>query len=160
MIEIEHKYLLKNDDWREIASEGVRYQQAYISTIEGGPTIRIRIAGPRGYVTLKGPRGGKEGISRTEMEYEIPLGDAITMMKEFVDSPVIDKLRHIAVYKGKTWEIDEFFGDNQGLCVAEIELQSEDEKFKIPDWIGECVSGDKRYGNSKLARNPYKTWKD
>ncbi len=158
MIEIEHKYLLKNEEWREIASDGVRYQQAYISTHRGGPTIRVRIAGSRGFITLKGPRGGGQGISRTEMEYEVPLGDAITMMKEFVDSPTIDKIRHIAVYKGKTWEIDEFFGDNAGLCIAEIELSSEDEEFDLPPWIGECVSLDRRYRNSKLARDPFKDW--
>lgn len=157
MIEIEHKYLLKNDEWKQYASDGERYQQAYIST-KGDTTVRVRIAGTRAFLTLKGPREGKRGISRTEMEYEIPLGDGISMMKEFVDSPVIEKLRHIAVYKGKTWEIDEFFGDNNGLVVAEIELQSEDEAFELPPWVGECVSNDRRYGNSQLAKNPYKFW--
>ena len=157
MIEIEHKFLLKNDDWKATASEGIRYQQGYISTTSG-TAVRVRIAGEKGYLTLKGPSGGEAGISRTELEYEIPLAEAQAMINEFVDSPLIDKLRYLVTHEGKTWEIDIFSGDNIGLEVAEIELTSEDEKFSLPTWAGECVSTDPRYSNYSLAKMPFKNW--
>jgi len=157
MIEIEHKFLLKNDGWKATASEGIRYRQAYINTSKGS-TVRIRIAGDKGYVTLKGSRGGVKGISRSEFEYEVPLADAEAMMDELVDSAIIDKHRYFVEYEGKTWEIDVFAGDNEGLEVAEVELNSEDEEFAIPSWVGECVSEDRRYGNGNLAKMPFKGW--
>jgi len=157
MIEIEHKFLIKNDDWKATASEGVRYQQGYIATTND-TTVRVRIAGDKGYLTLKGPRGGEEGISCTEFEYEIPLADAESMIEELVDSPLIDKHRYLVIHQGKTWEIDIFSGDNAGLAVAEIELTSEHEGFEIPSWAGACVSEDSRYGNYSLAKVPFKDW--
>ncbi|MEZ7956065.1 MAG: CYTH domain-containing protein [Rubritalea sp.] len=157
MIEIEHKFILKNDGWKATASEGIRYQQGYISTTNG-TAVRVRIAGDKSYLTLKGPRGGEEGISCTEFEYEIPLNDARAMIAALVDSPLIDKLRYLVIHQGKTWEIDIFSGDNAGLEVAEIELSSEHEKFEIPSWAGSCVSQDHRYCNYSLAQVPFKDW--
>ena len=157
MIEIEHKFLLKNDDWRALASEGVRYRQGYIDTVNG-TTVRVRIAGDQGYLTLKGKRGGEAGITCSEFEYEIPLADAEGMIDEFLDTPLIDKHRYLVEYGGKTWEVDVFAGDTEGLVVAEIELASEDEEFDLPSWVGECVSGDYRYANGSLAKLAFKDW--
>jgi adenylate cyclase len=157
MLEIEHKFLIKNDDWKATASEGIRYQQGYISTLNE-TTVRVRIAGNKGYLTLKGPAGGEEGISRTEIEHEIPLDEARTMIAEFVDSPIIDKVRYIVIYREKIWEIDVFSGDNEGLVLAEIELHDEHEQFEIPSWAGACVSDDPRYGNYSLAQFPFMDW--
>ena len=157
MIEIEHKFLINNDDWKATASEGTRYQQGYISTT-GDVTVRVRIAGEKGFLTLKGSPSGDEGISRNEIEHEIPLDEARMMMAEFVDSPIIDKVRYIVVHDGKIWEIDEFGGDNEGLVIAEIELHDEYEEFEIPSWAGACVSDDPRYSNYSLARMPFKNW--
>jgi adenylate cyclase len=157
MIEIEHKFLLKNDDWKATASEGIRYQQGYISTTNH-TAVRIRIAGDKGYLTLKGPRGGKKGISCAEFEYEIPVTDAESIIVELVDSPVIDKIRYLVTHQGKTWEVDIFSGDNAGLEVAEIELNSEYEQFELPSWVGLCVSEDSRYSNYSLAQVPFKDW--
>lgn len=157
MIEIEHKFLIKNDGWRISASEGTRFQQGYISTVSG-TAVRVRIAGDKGFLTLKGASRGAAGISRTELEYEVPLAEAQAMIDEFVDTPVVDKLRYLVNYEGKAWEIDIFSGDNDGLAIAEIELESADEVFAIPEWVGTCVSSDPRYSNYSLATSPYKDW--
>lgn len=157
MIEIEHKFLVQNDDWKASASEGIRYTQGYITTVNK-TTVRVRIAGEKGYFALKGAPKGEEGISRTEIEHEISLDEAEIMIEEFVDSPIIDKIRYIVVHCGKIWEIDVFSGDNEGLIIAEIELHDEHEKFEIPSWAGKCVSDDPRYGNFSLAKFPYKDW--
>lgn len=157
MIEIEHKFLVKNDDWRASASEGIRYMQGYIRTVNK-VAVRIRIAGEKGYFAIKGPNKGEVGISRTEIEHEIPLDEAQTMIEEFVDSPLIDKIRYIVVHCGKIWEIDVFSGENEGLVIAEIELHEEHEKFEIPSWAGTCISRDPRYGNYSLAKTPFKNW--
>ncbi len=155
--EIEHKFLLKNQDWKKVAGEKKLYKQAYIST-HSGTTVRVRIVGESAYLTLKGQLSGERGISRTEFEYEIPLEDAKVMITDYVDSPVVEKFRYLITYVGKVWEVDEFTGDNAGLVVAEIELESEDEKFALPDWIGDCVSSDRRYSNASLARSPFSSW--
>jgi len=158
MIEIEHKFLLKNEDWKKIAGEKKLYQQAYIST-HSGTTIRVRIVGEIAYLTLKGQLSGERGISRSEFEYQIPLADAQVMLAEYVDSPIVEKYRYLIPYAGKVWELDEFIGDNAGLVIAEIELKSEDEEFETPAWIGDCVSSDRKYTNASLANNPYRSWK-
>ena len=157
MLEIEHKFLIKNDAWRASASVGVLYRQGYIKT-ESGVAVRVRIAGDKSFLTLKGKSTDEKGISRLEYEYEIPLADAEMMTKNLVDSTLIEKHRYLVEYEGKTWEVDVFSGDNAGLEIAEIELSSEDEKFALPDWVGECVSGDPRYYNSSLTELPYKDW--
>jgi len=157
MIEIEHKFLLKNEDWKKVAGEKSLYQQAYIST-HSGTTVRVRIVGDIAYLTLKGNPSGERGISRSEFEYEIPVADARVMIAEYVDSPIVEKYRYLIPYAGNTWEVDEFVGSNAGLVVAEIELESEDEEFETPDWIGECVSDNRKYTNASLANSPYTTW--
>ncbi len=151
-IEIERKFLMADDSWRIEAGEGVHYAQGYLN--KKGNTVRVRIAGDKGFLTIKSKT---ESFSRMEFEYEIPVDDAKTMM-QLSQTPVVEKYRY-KIKKGKhTWEIDEFLGDNKGLIVAEIELESEEETFDMPKWIGKEVTADKRYYNSHLAENPFKNW--
>ncbi|MDJ0557292.1 MAG: CYTH domain-containing protein [Microcoleaceae cyanobacterium MO_207.B10] len=152
-IEIERKFLVKTDAWRNLAS-GEVYRQGYMST-DNGLTVRVRVVGDRGYLTIKGPSFGN---SRSEYEYPIPVKDAQEMLNSLCTSPLIEKTRY-KIYDGDfVWEVDEFAGDNQGLIVAEVELNDENQTVELPDWIGEEVSHDKRYTNSNLARNPWKNW--
>ena len=150
--EIEHKYLV-TENWKEHVSAGTFYAQSYLA--DGVPTVRVRIAGDKAYLTLK---GRAEGIARTEFEFEIPKEDASEIMKELSVTAVVEKTRYLVEFAGKTWEIDEFHGLNAGLVVAEVELNSEGEEFELPEWAGECVSSDFRYANSNLAREPYSKW--
>jgi adenylate cyclase len=151
--EIERKFLVKGDQWRALASATL-FRQGYLS-IDKERTVRIRVAGERGYLTIK---GRSSGISRAEFEYEIPLADAEQMLDTLCIKPLIEKRRHRIVYGRHVWEVDEFLGDNQGLIVAEIELGHETENFERPEWIGVEVSNDARYFNSNLSRHPYSTW--
>lgn len=152
-VEIERKFLLKDDSWRK-NSVGIFYTQGYLNKTQKS-TVRVRIAGDRGFLTIKSK---SQGISRKEFEYEIPKKDAIELL-ELSLTPIIEKIRYKIEYAGNCWEVDEFLGENKGLFVAEIELSSEDQQFEKPDWVGEEVSGDKRYYNSHLARNPYLKWR-
>lgn len=151
-IEIERKFLLKNDSWKK-NSVGIHYVQGYLNNAEEN-TFRVRIAGERAFLTIKSK---SEGISRKEFEYEIPPEDARELLK-LSQTPVIEKIRYKIEYAGKYWEVDEFLGENKGLYVAEIELGSEDESFEKPEWIGKEVSGEKRYYNSHLAHKPFSKW--
>jgi adenylate cyclase len=151
-IEIERKFLLRNDHWRTLGFP-IHYAQGYL-VADGEKTVRVRIAGDEGFLTIK---GRSQGISRKEFEYFVPVEDAIEMLK-LCSIPVIEKYRTKVAFEDKIWEIDEFEGENKGLLLAEIELKSEDESFSIPEWIGEEVTGDFRYFNSYLAVNPFKTW--
>lgn len=151
--EIERKFLLKNDSWRGLG-QGVDHKQGYIFT-NNRTIVRVRIVGDKSWLTIKGP---SEGISRTEFEYEIPLADAENILKNLCEKPLIEKKQYIIEQGGLKWEVDEFFGDNEGLIMAEIELESEDQQIGLPDWIGEEVSGEKRYFNAYLVKNPYKSW--
>lgn len=151
--EIERKFLVTDAAWRE-TSEGVLYRQGYIPT-QSKTTVRVRVAGDRGYLTLKGP---SRGISRSEYEYEIPLADAEAMLAELCHPPLIEKRRYKLQIDHHVWEVDEFLGANTGLVLAEIELSSEQETFTKPFWIGKEVSHDPRYRNAYLAQNPYTTW--
>ena len=151
--EIERKFLVKGDGWRG-AAEGVRYRQGYL-TRERGRTVRVRLAGERGYLTVKGMT---TGISRPEYEYEIPARDAAEMLDTLALRPLIEKIRYRIPFAGRTWEVDEFLGDNEGLVVAEIELPEPDAPFEKPAWAGEEVSSDERYFNSSLSRCPYRAW--
>ncbi|MCQ2188869.1 MAG: CYTH domain-containing protein [Paludibacteraceae bacterium] len=152
-VEIERKFLMSDDSWRAEAGEGVHYAQGYLN--KNGNTVRVRIAGSKGYLTIKSKT---VSFSRMEFEYEIPVDDAKAMLP-LSQTPIVEKYRY-KIKRGKhTWEIDEFLGDNEGLIVAEIELESEAETFDVPQWIGQEVTGDKRYYNSHLAENPYKNWK-
>lgn len=151
--EIERKYLLKNNDWRKLSTSSFKIKQGYLnSNIER--TVRVRRIGDKALLTIKSKN---EGITRSEYEYEIPVKDAISLL-DLCEKPIIEKTRSIVVFENKTWEIDEFEGENKGLIIAEIELSSENEKFILPDWIGKEVSDDVRYYNSSLILNPYCTW--
>jgi CYTH domain-containing protein len=119
-------------------------------------TIRIRIAGGKAFLTIKGI---KTGISRPEFEYEIPIADGEELIK-LCDGPIIEKIRHVVMDKSFKWEVDEFLGENEGLVVAEIELKREDQSFERPAWLGKEVTEDPRYANASLVYNPYSTWRD
>ncbi|HEB51112.1 MAG TPA: CYTH domain-containing protein [Desulfobulbus sp.] len=152
-IEIERKFLLRNDSWRQSA-RGRLYRQGYIMS-GSGVTVRVRTVEEKGFLTIKGK---SRGAARAEYEYPIPLTDAREMLETLCTGPLIEKMRYLVEYEGFTWEIDEFAGENQGLIVAEIELSSEVQEFPRPPWLGREVTGDGRYFNASLARNPYRRW--
>ncbi|MGB3514776.1 MAG: CYTH domain-containing protein [Microcoleaceae cyanobacterium] len=152
-IEIERKFLVKSDGWRNLAI-GEVYRQGYIST-ENRVTVRVRVVADRGYLTIKGPSVGN---CRAEYEYPIPIEDAQEMLNNLCGSPLIEKTRYKIYHGDLVWEVDEFAGDNQGLIVAEVELKEENQVVELPDWIGEEVSHDRRYTNSNLSKNPWKNW--
>ncbi|MEI6899099.1 MAG: CYTH domain-containing protein [Bacteroidota bacterium] len=147
--EIERKFLVRRDLWFAIHKPaGVEIIQGYLLD-SAEKIIRLRIYGKLAYLTIKGPT---IGISRSEFEYSIPLEDGLEMMQLFI-SRKIEKVRYKTEFEGKTWEIDEFFGVHEGLIIAEIELNSADEKFDIPPWLGDEVTSDPRYFNSWLCGN-------
>jgi len=153
-LEIERKFLVDHEKWAMVGKpDGTRYRQGYLVD-EAGKTIRVRAAGKKGFITIK---GSTTGITRKEFEYEIPVEEAIQLIDGFAVSEV-EKIRYRITFEGKLWEVDEFWGDNKGLLMAEIELKQEDEAFEKPDWITLEVSDDKRYYNSYLAKNPFKDW--
>ena len=149
-VEIERKFLLKNEDWRSEVSSKTVIKQGYLNS-EKERTVRIRVRNDKGYLTVKGEN---INATRQEFEYEIPLSDAESMLL-LCQKPIIEKVRNLVQIEDKTWEIDDFGGENQGLILAEIELDSEEEKFKIPLWIGTEVTADSRYFNSSLITHPY-----
>jgi adenylate cyclase len=151
--EIERKFLLKNDDWRALA-QGVPYRQGYLNSAKER-TVRVRTVGDTAFLTIKGVT---VGATRAEYEYPIPRDDCNALLDALAEKPLIEKKRYKIQHGGLTWEIDEFFGDNQGLIVAEVELQSEDHAFDKPAWIGEEVTYDPRYFNSNLVKHPYTRW--
>lgn len=151
-IEIERKFLVRNMDWRTLGVP-VHYAQGYL-VADGERTVRVRVAGNNGFLTIK---GRSAGFSRLEFEYRIPYDEALEILK-LCAIPVIEKYRSRILFAGKIWEVDEFEGENKGLIIAEIELKSEDEIFSVPGWIGEEVTGDPRFYNSLLAQNPFKNW--
>jgi adenylate cyclase len=153
-VEIERKFLVKNDSWRARVEWEWHIMQGYLAN-NANATVRVRVRGDIAYLTIKGPG---RGISRSEYEYPIPVTDAEAMLKELAVSPPVDKVRY-RVRAGKhLWDLDVFAGENAGLVMAEVELAAEDEVFERPDWLGDEVSGDPRYFNVNLARNPYKHW--
>lgn len=152
--EIERKFLVLSDQFKQLA-KGIHYHQGYIPTVNG-MTVRIRIAGDSAFITMK---DHAVGFTRHEFEYPIPVNDAHQMLELMCAKPQIEKYRYvIPTDEGLHWEVDEFLGDNEGLIIAEIEVPSEDTSFKLPSWVGEEVTGDKRYYNSHLCKNPYKNW--
>jgi CYTH domain-containing protein len=151
-MEIERKYLVISQEWRSLGAP-VHYAQGYL-VADGERTVRVRIAGEDGYITIK---GRSRGMSRKEFEYPVPVDDASELL-QLCTIPVIEKYRTRINYDGKVWEVDEFEGENKGLIMAEIELVSEDETFSVPPWIGEEVTGDIRYYNSRLAIHPFRSW--
>lgn len=151
--EIEKKFLVKNDSWKK-GAKVTYYRQGYLSSIKER-VVRVRTIDKKGYLTIKGIT---VGVTRNEFEYEIPVEDANIMLDNLCEKPIIEKNRAKVEYEGLTWEIDEFFGENEGLVVAEVELKDENQEFKKPDWIGEEVSGDPRYFNSNLIKHPFTKW--
>jgi adenylate cyclase len=154
-IEIERKFLVADASaqaaWR--AAPGVAYRQGYLNR-DKTRTVRVRIAGDAAFLTIKGV---SVGATRAEFEYAIPVLDAQALLA-LCDGPLIEKTRHVLVYRGTTWEVDDFAGDNAGLVVAEVELHSEAQVFETPDWLGEEVTQDARYFNSNLASHPFTRW--
>jgi len=152
--EIEHKYLTISEEWRENA-KGILYVQGYLSNNKDR-TVRVRIAGDQGYITIK---GASQGASRSEFEYKIPANDARAMLDKMCLPGIIEKTRYRVPFGGLTWEVDEFTGENKGLIVAEVELPAADTPVKLPPWVGKDVTNDPRYFNAELSKTPYSKWK-
>ena len=150
--EIERKFLVKGNQWRE-GNKVVYICQAYL-LCETERTIRVRLMGEHAFLTVK---GSHEGISRLEFEYEIPLADAKEMLGLCLQ-PYVEKNRYEVMHAGMKWEVDEFLKENQGLIVAEVELASADQQFDLPPWAGAEVSYDCRYSNANLVKNPFSKW--
>lgn len=153
--EIERKFLVDIAQWNG-SEKGISdfYRQGYILT-DPEKTIRVRVTNENGFITIKGK---SVGASRQEYEYIIPKQDAIELLDQFCSSDIA-KYRHRVSYAGKIWEVDEFLGANEGLVIAEIELQSEDEAFETPSWIDKEVTGIEKYYNSNLSKQPFKEWR-
>ncbi|MGD2055599.1 MAG: CYTH domain-containing protein [Gammaproteobacteria bacterium] len=151
--EIERKFLVKNKNWK--SDEGMVYRQGYLS-LDKERTVRVQSAGNEGYLTIKGIT---RGATRQEFEYEIPLAEANEILDTLCLQPLIEKHRYKIEYAGLTWEVDEFSGDNAGLVIAEVELESEEQAVDKPAWLGEKVTDDSRFYNASLVENPYRNWK-
>ncbi len=152
--EIERKFLLVGEEWKKLA-KGTHYRQGYLNSAKER-TVRIRTINDKAFLTIKGIT---VGATRAEYEYEIPHADCSAMLDNLAEKPIVEKNRYKIPYGGFTWEVDEFLGVNAGLVVAEVELESEDQKFEKPSWVGAEVTGDPKYFNSNLVKNPYTTWK-
>lgn len=152
-VEIERKFLLTGEDWRSLG-EPVLLRQGYLCT-DPMRTVRVRIEGEQGVLTIKSK---SVGATRGEWEYPVPLHEAAELLDRLCERPLVEKYRRRIAHAGFVWEVDEFLGENAGLVVAEIELPSEETPFARPAWIGQEVTGDKRYYNSSLIRHPYSTW--
>lgn len=155
-LEIERKFLVCGEDYKQLAFDSSRIKQGYICSSHGR-TVRVRIRGGRGYLTIKGPSDSK-GMSRYEFEKEISLDEAEQLFN-ICEPGVIDKTRYLVKSGSHVFEVDEFYGDNEGLVMAEVELQSEDELFTKPHFIGREVTGDRRYYNGHLRKYPYVIWR-
>ena len=151
-LEIERKFLVSNDQWRQ-GAVGEPFAQGYLSR-SGGRTVRVRITGSGAFLTIKGP---VSGITRLEFEYAIPIKEAREILA-LCEGPVITKNRFLIPFEGHVWEVDDFHGENQGLVIAEVELQDPDEAITLPTWLGREVTGDPRYYNSNLTIHPYRDW--
>lgn len=154
-IEIERKFLVKDDGYKAIAYSSSRIAQGYICSSRGR-TVRVRIRDSKGYLTIKGPADA-QGLGRYEWEKEIPLSEAQELMR-ICEPGMIDKTRYLVKSGKHVFEVDEFYGENEGLTLAEVELESEDESYEKPDFVGEEVTGDVRYYNSFLMKNPFTRW--
>lgn len=152
--EIERKFLVRGP-FRDQVTRSIRIVQGYLSSVPER-TVRVRIKGDQGFLTIKGV-GSASGASRFEWEREIPAAEAEQLLA-ICEPGVIDKVRHLVKAGAHTFEVDEFRGTNAGLVVAEVELRAEDEAFERPDWLGDEVTGDSRYYNSMLVKQPYTTW--
>jgi adenylate cyclase len=150
-IEIERKFLVTGNEWRD--TPGVRIRQGYLNR-EPERTVRIRLAGGEAFLTIKGP---SSGAARREFEYAIPVSHAQELLK-MCDGRLIEKMRHRVGVSGLVWEVDEFLGDNLGLVIAEIELQHENQAFVRPAWLGREITHDPRYANANLCVHPFTSW--
>jgi CYTH domain-containing protein len=150
--EIERKFLVRDDSWRD-GTSSTRIAQGYLST-DPARSVRVRLAGEQAWLTIKGLA---EGISRDEFEYPIPAADARQLLSLCLPG-IIDKTRHLVPFGGKSWEVDVFHAANEGLIVAEIELEHADESPPLPPWLGAEVTDDPRYFNSSLASQPFRDW--
>ena len=154
-VEIERKYLVIGDAWRGQAT-GLHFRQGYLST-DPERSVRIRLAGDEGWLTIKGK---SEGAARAEYEYPIPAEHARELLDRLCLRPLIEKTRYRLEHAGLLWEIDEFEGDNAGLLIAEVELESASQMPELPDWVGQDVTDDPRYFNASLIAHPYSQWSD
>ncbi len=152
-VEIERKFLVRGSEWRALG-QGVAIRQGYLSP-HPDRVVRVRIEGETATLTIK---GRTRGITRSEWEYVIPLAEADQLLNDLCERPLIEKMRTHITHEGMVWEVDEFFGDNLGLVVAEIELESEEQAFSQPDWVAEEVTDDVRYFNANLLLHPYTAW--
>jgi adenylate cyclase len=153
-MEIERKFLVAGDGWKQGNPQGRHYRQGYLPT-DSSAAIRIRVSSDRGWITIK---KRESNLARREYEYEIPLNEAAEIMDELCLKPLIEKTRYKVPWETKIWEIDVFSGENEGLVVAEIELDSEEDTFAKPPWLGEEITHDPRYLNVNLARHPFCRW--
>jgi CYTH domain-containing protein len=151
-LEIERKFLVDTSKWTP-ADKGTRIIQAYLG-LDPSPTVRIRVAGDKAFLTIK---GRSKTISRPEFEYEVPVEDAFELLKLSISGPV-EKTRYEVWHEGFLWEVDVFLGKNEGLVMAEIELDSENQEFPQPDWLLQEVSSDGRFYNSYLSGHPFQEW--
>lgn len=156
MTETERKFLILSDKYKTQAHSQKRITQGYLSSVPDR-TVRVRIKGDKGYLTIKG-RGNDSGTTRFEWEKEIAVTEAEQLLA-LCEPGAIDKIRYEVAVGNHTYEVDEFFGENAGLVIAEVELADEHEAFEKPDWLGEEVTGTEKYYNAYLSRNPYSTWK-
>jgi adenylate cyclase len=153
-VEIERKFKVLNDSWRSEICRSTLLRQGYLANTARA-SIRVRLAGYEGWLSVKSMT---RGVSRAEYETTIATSDASEMLDTLCDRPLIEKWRHIVVHEGSDWEIDEFLADNAGLIIAELELESEQQPFVRPSWLGAEVSDDERYYNFRLAQLPYRRW--
>lgn len=151
--EIERKFLVKGEPW--LSEQGTYYRQGYLTT-DPERTVRVRVAGSEGFLTIK---GASKGAARSEFEYPLPLQDAEQMLDQLCPVPQIQKVRYCIEYAGHTWEVDVFEGDNAGLVIAEVELSSADEQVELPAWVEREVTDDERYYNAYLTQHPYALWR-
>jgi adenylate cyclase len=154
--EIEHKFLLANDDWRKLVYKSAKYKQGYLSS-QPISSIRVRISDNQAWLNIK---SATIGIERLEFEYEIPRTDAEEIITTLCNKPLIEKIRHFLLIDDHIWEIDEFEGENKGLVIAEIELSDVGEFFTKPSWLSDEVTYDLRYYNNNLIKHPYNKWND
>lgn len=152
--EIEYKFLVKSGEWKKNA-KGVLYKQGYLST-ELGRVVRVRLEGENAKLTIKGKKTGPEGA---EFEYDIPKKDAEYILENLCLKPLIEKTRYNIEFEGNIWEVDEFYGENEDLVLAELEVESTKQKFNKPDWIGKEVTNDPKYKNANLVSNPFSNWR-
>ena len=154
-VEIERKFLVTGDSWR-VAGDATRYRQGYLS-VNPCCSVRVRVNHDQAYLTIKGKT---VNATRAEYEYPVPVTHANELLDTLCERPIIEKVRYRVEYQGLVWEIDEFEGENSGLLIAEVELESEGQVIERPDWVGDEVTGDPRYYNASLVTYPYSQWSE